>query len=122
MRTYRREPMELPKTHKIDHLWRVARLLLAQVFPDDDEEKNLDNAERVLIQLHGFDPTSEHFRYPVRKDGTETLATLGRIHMRRFHEAIDGVAHVLDAADTGIRYMIDTRAECEEAMRDLYGL
>lgn len=122
MRTYRREPMELPKNHVIDHLWRVARPLLSEAFPDDDEKKDLDNAERVLMQLHSFDPTSEHFRYPARKDGTETLATLDRIHIRRFHETMDGVAHILDGADTAIRLMIDNRAEYEEAMRDLYGL
>jgi hypothetical protein len=121
VRRYNRESIELPKTHKLDHLWRVARLLLEQAVPDGDEKKDLDNIERVLLQLHSFDPTSEHFRYPVRNDGTETLKALGRVHLRRFHEAMDGVAHFLDAADTGIRHMIDTRAEYEEAMRDLYG-
>jgi hypothetical protein len=120
MRIYRRETIDLPRTHKIDHLWRTARPLLDQVSPGDRD--TLDNTERVLLQLHGFDPTSEHFRYPVRKDGTETLTTLGRVHVRRFHEAMDGVAHFLDAADTGIRAMTDARAEYEEAMRDRYGV
>lgn len=118
--TYRREPMELRKTHKIDHLWRVARPLLERGFPSEPKE-DLDDVERVLLQLHSFDPTSEHFRYPVETDGSETLTTLGRIHIHRFHEIMDGVAHFLDAVDTGIRQMIDTRAEYEEAMRDLYG-
>lgn len=119
-RKYLRKPAELPRTHKIDHLWRLARPLLEQAFPEDSNE-DLDNTERIAMQLHGFDPTSEHFRYPMRRDGTETLTTLGRIHMRHFHEAMDGVAHMLDAADTGIRHMIDTRDECEEAMHDLCG-
>lgn len=119
VRRYRHETAEIPKTHKIDQLWRVARPLLEQASPDDNDD--LDNTERILLQLHNFDPTSEHFRYPIKKDGTETLTELGRVHMRHFHEAMDGVAHLLDAADTGIREMINSQVEYEEAMRDLYG-
>jgi hypothetical protein len=31
--------------------------------------------------------------------------------MRRFHEAMEGVAGLLDGSDTGIRVMIDQRNE-----------
>jgi len=120
-KAYRREPADLPKTHRIDRLWRVARPLLEDAFPGDSHE-DLENAERVLLQLHGFDPTSEHFRYPIRKDGSETLPTLGRVHIRRFHEAMEAVAGLLDGSDTGIRVMTDQRNEYEETMRDLYGI
>ncbi len=120
-RAYRREVADVPRTHRIDHLWRVARPLLKDAFPSESHE-DLDNAERVLLQLQGFDPTSEHFRYPIRNDGSETLATLGRVHIRRFHEAMEAVAGLLDGSDTGIRVMIDQKNEYEEAMRDLYGV
>ena len=119
--TYCRQAVTVPKTHRIDHLWRVARALLKQAFPSESRD-DLDNAERVLMQLNGFDPTSEHFRYPILRDGSETLTSLGRVHMRRFHEAMDGIANMLDGAESGIRVMIDQRAEYEEAMRDLYGI
>ncbi|MFF5181429.1 hypothetical protein ACFY2Q_25655 [Micromonospora sp. NPDC000316] len=119
-RAYRREPANLPLTHKIDQLWRVARPLLRDAFPGDSQ-KDLDNAERVLLQLNSFDPTSEHFRYPIQRDGSETLSALGRVHIRRFHDAMEAVACLLDGSDTGIRAMTDQRNEYEEAMRDLYG-
>ncbi|MER7893470.1 hypothetical protein ABTX15_26995 [Micromonospora sp. NPDC094482] len=119
-KAYRREPANLPLTHKIDQLWRMARPLLQDAFPSDSQE-DLDNAERVLLQLNRFDPTSEHFRYPIQRDGSETLSTLGRVHIRRFHEVMEAVAGLLDGSDTGIRVMIDQRNEYEEAMRDLYG-
>jgi hypothetical protein len=83
---------------------------------DGEDKEATVNAGRVLAQLHEMDPTSEHFRYPVRSDGSETPTTVDRIHMRRFHEAMKGVAHFLDGSDTGLREMIQTRAEYEEAM------
>jgi hypothetical protein len=67
------------------------------------------------MQLDSFDPTSEHFRYPIRKDGSETLTTLSRLYMPRFHEAMEGVAALLDAADTGLRVMTEQCIEIEES-------
>lgn len=117
---YEREDTELRKTHKIDQLWQIARPLLENSFPSESGDE-LDHAERVLMQLSDLDPTSEHFRYPVRNDGTATLPALDQVHLRQFHEAMEGLASFLDAADTGIRAMIDSRDEYEAAMRDCYG-
>jgi hypothetical protein len=89
--------------------------LIEQAYPGD-ETAALDKIERILLQLHGFDPTSEHFRYPILKDGSETLTSLGRVHMRRFHEAMEDIAGLLDGAETGIRVMIDQRNEYEVEM------
>jgi hypothetical protein len=121
MRKYRQEPIDPQRTHRIDHLWDRVRPLLEKAFPGSPTD-DLDNAGRVLMQLQSFDPTSEHFRYPIRKDGSDTLPTLGRVHIGRFHQAMESVAHVLDASETEIRVMIDSRNEYEAAMRDLYGV
>ena len=119
---YHRESVPMPKTHRIDHLWRVARPLCERAFPQDDEKDQDDmrHAERLLLQLHELDPTSEHFRYPIQKDGSDTLAKLNRVHIRRFNEAMVGVAHFLDAADTGLHVMLDARNEYEEEMYHRY--
>ena len=116
----KRVEVEFPRTHKIEALWSRTRKLLDEVYPDDDRAR-LDDVERVLTQLQGFDPTSEHFRYPVTAQGRPTLEALPRVHMRLFHEAMEGVAHYLDATDTGIREKIDAENEAREAMWDLYG-
>ena len=118
---YQRTDEALPRTHKIDVLWKSARRQLEEVFPEEPHD-DLDNTERVLLQLNALDPTSEHFRYPITKDGSGTMPALQHVHMRRFHEAMDGVAHLLDAADAAIRQKIDARNEYESAMRDLYGV
>lgn len=119
-RKYLREPIELPRTHRLDVLWRVVRGCLERAWPDDDR-RDLDEAGRIVLQLDGFDPTSEHFRYPILKNGSETMTSLGRIYMPSFHEAMSGVAAMLDAADTGLRVMTEQRDEIEAEYANYYG-
>ncbi|MEU1507473.1 hypothetical protein [Kitasatospora sp. NPDC005748] len=115
---YLDEPHELLRSHSIEVLWRRARPLLERSFPGDDQAE-LDNTERVLFQLHGMDPSSEGFRYPVRNSGDATLDGVTRIHIRHFHNVMVGIAGLLDAADTGIREMTDRKHEM--AGYNLYG-
>ena len=82
--------------------------------PNDDGPA-LDEAGRIILQLASFDPTSEHFRYSELNSGAETMLTLGRIYLPSFHEAMSGVATMLDAADTSLRVMADEKAEIEAA-------
>jgi hypothetical protein len=63
LRDYQREEGDFPRTHKIDLLWRQVRPLLEAVCPDEDPA-DMDNVERILTQLQGFDPTSDHFPIP----------------------------------------------------------
>ncbi|MFJ8473860.1 hypothetical protein [Kitasatospora sp. NPDC094011] len=117
---YLDEPHVLMRSHSIEVLWRRARPLLERSFPGDDNA-DLDNAERALLQLHGMDPSSEHFRYPVRNSGDPTLDGIARLHVRNFHNVMMGVANMLDGADTGIREMTDNKHEMAEYMHDFHG-
>lgn len=104
----------------MDQLWRVTRGLLEQADYVGDQG-DVANVERVLLQLHELDPTSQHFRYPVVTDGSPSLDGVRRLHIRRFHQAMLGVAHFLDACDTGLRDMIDVRSQFEAEMYAEYG-
>ncbi|GII67357.1 hypothetical protein Skr01_74420 [Sphaerisporangium krabiense] len=110
------EPSEAQlRTHNIRPLWERARPLLKRwdAVSDDD----LDNVQRILLQLDQLDPTSaEHFRYPVTNHGAPTLPNLGRLHIRRFHEAMGRVSSFLDAADGYLAEMTSQRAEYEAEM------
>lgn len=86
----------MPMTHRIDHLWKVTRPLLERASPGDEKDRDgARHAERLLMPLHELDPASEHFRFPIQKDGSDTLAKLNRVHMRRFHEAMESVINFL---------------------------
>ncbi|MEU9833697.1 hypothetical protein AB0D67_19430 [Streptosporangium sp. NPDC048047] len=121
LRRWHEEPAELVRTHKINLLWGTAKkLLLRQELPEEDLEA-VNNTEKILLQLHGLDPTSEHSRYPVRNDGSHTLEFLPRVHMRRFHEAMERVAHFLDACDSKLREDINTRDEIRADYSRMHG-
>jgi hypothetical protein len=111
-RRYLHEEISLLRTHRLDLLWHATRQCLERAWPDE-ENYDLKDAGRIILQLNGFDPTSEHFRYPTLKDGTKTLSTLGRIYLPSFQKAMTGVAAMLDAADLGLRVMADEEAEIE---------
>lgn len=82
--------------HPVELFATAGRPLLERASPDDEKDKDgARHAERLLMQLHELDPTSEHCRYPIQKDGSDTLAKLNRVHIRRFHEAMESVAHFL---------------------------
>lgn len=113
---YLGDTVEIPRTHRLDVLWRIVRKRLERAWPEpDDDNRSLDEAGRIILQLDSFDPTSEHFRYPLLNSGTETMQTLGRIYLPSFHEAMSGVAAMLDAVDTGLRVMADEKAEIAAA-------
>lgn len=120
LQTWHRSPGTLPKTHRIDTLWNCTKELLLRDNLDGEDQEAVQNVEVVLQQLHGFDPTSEHARYPVKKDGSDTLTVLPRVHLRRFQEAMERVAHFLDACDTKLREDIKDRAEMEAELSTLY--
>ncbi|MEU8205448.1 hypothetical protein [Streptosporangium sp. NPDC049046] len=115
LQAYVGKPAEMHGTHRIDELWRVARGLLQEA-NHVGEADELENVQCVLLQLHDLDPTSQHFRYPVNRQGAKTLNNVNRIHIRLFHEAMEEVASFLDAAETGICDMLDTRSEYESEM------
>jgi len=62
MLRYKREDVEFARTHKLELLWRRARNLLSEAYPDNDDSARGEDVERVLMQLQSFDPSSEHFR------------------------------------------------------------
>jgi len=113
---YLRKPVDVPRTHRLEVLWRIVRERLERVWANPhDDNRYLDNAGHIILQLDSFDPTSEHFRSPTLNNGTETMPTLGRSYLPSFHEAMSGVAAMLDGGDTGLRVMIDEKAKIEAA-------
>ncbi|MFF0769880.1 hypothetical protein ACFYUK_13395 [Nonomuraea wenchangensis] len=113
-------PVEVPRTHKIDALWSVTKRLLFRGELDSEDAEKVQHVEAVLHQLNVLDPTSEHFRYPVKKDGTDTLTALPRVHLRRFQNAMERIANLLEALDTKLRVDIERRAEMDAEWSTIY--
>src|SRR5436190_12574440 len=71
-------PPDWHRNHRIDHLWHRLKPLLRRIEPEGSEP-DLDNAQRLMLELAARDPISMEFRYPEDRDGKRHLAHLQRI-------------------------------------------
>ncbi|MER5318179.1 hypothetical protein [Streptosporangium roseum] len=94
-------PVEVPKTHRLDRLWREAAALIDQSEAFDDDETQ-GHVGRLILQLHEMDPTGQEARYPINTKGSFTLEGLWSLDMRAFHNEMEGIAGYLKGSEIGI--------------------
>jgi hypothetical protein len=99
-------PADWKCKHRIDILWHRLKPLLRDVEPDGSE-RDLDNAERLLLELAARDPISTEFRYPEDMDGKRHLADLQRIDVVNFFMAMSQLSALLDGASMAISVYLD---------------
>lgn len=102
-----------PKTHRIDHLWRICERLLNQVSPDDATEE-LTQIDRLINEFSHADPTSESFRYPESRAGDRTLLGLTHINLRNVKDVIAKIALILDGAATQIEEYLSVKWDMQQ--------
>ncbi|MFA5293863.1 MAG: hypothetical protein WC496_12645 [Phycisphaerae bacterium] len=99
---------EFQKIHKLNDLWREARIILEKVYKGDPTDE-LDEIEKVFDQFCSREPTGVDSRYPTYKDGNKTLPGLTHINIGEFSEIIMKVANFLDGANMGIVEKLDVK-------------
>lgn len=92
---------DLPKSHRIDELWKICMKLLSKISPQDSIQEQ-SQISRLLNELCQIDPLSISFRYPEDKDGDPTLPTLGQVNIRNIAVVVNKIATILDGADAMI--------------------
>jgi hypothetical protein len=86
---------DFPAIHNISQLWAELKkeyVELGESATSDDFE----NANRVINEFSKIDPMSVAFRYPVDKEGNDSLK-LTHLNIRNFGEVMDRLARFLDA-------------------------
>src|SRR5215204_5315598 len=87
---------EFPKTHDLQVLWDMCRLLIAEIEPSATEE-DLEAIDEAIAQFCAVDPKSESFRYPVDRRGNSSIPqTLRVINVRRLRDALNRIASFFD--------------------------
>jgi hypothetical protein len=110
-RRLRDVPVEIPRTHRLLTLWRNARRLLEEIYPNDSTD-GLEAVEETIAQFATVDDESFAFRYPVRTDGRPSLPLdLVRFNLRHFAEQIEAAGNLLEGAVEGIEVNLDYKAE-----------
>lgn len=93
--------------HKIAELWEVLKKLLQKIAPSEPA-CDLQNAERLVIELATRDPDSFEFRYPETKDGRKYLADLERIDLVNFCDAMRKLSGFLEGASGLISFHLSS--------------
>jgi hypothetical protein len=92
---------KIKTTHDIRVLWTICRGILEQVFPDTTDE-DFKILETVIEEIAITDPHSDGFRYPLTKNGGESLPGISHINLRNFSDVFNRAASLLEGASTGI--------------------
>lgn len=120
---------DLPFGHDLLALWGPCKELLRRLTPKVEEE-DLTAVEYVLDQINGIDPTSEAFRYPLKKEEKEekgekkkkrekggvipSLAGLRCINIGRVAAGMHSAATFLDGVLMMITVYLDYKYDMDE--------
>jgi len=97
---------EFRLVHALDELWNSVRLILEKVWPNGPTI-DLDAVEKVILQFHNLDLTSEAFRYPVDRKHNATLSTLKHVGPRNLRDVMRRTAGLLEASSSAISMYLD---------------
>lgn len=88
--------------HNLHKLWNKAKQLIKEVCPDSPDD-DLKAAEKMILEFHKLDPTSQAFRYARDRGGKPHLQDAPRsIDLENLKRNVDAVSNFLDAAYAGI--------------------
>lgn len=105
------QPSALPKHHKLDQLWAIAKEIVQErrlpVLRAD-----IAAIEQGIREFSKFDPTSEAFRYPVDKQGAPSAAsTATSLSIRGLAQAMEELAAGLRTLDGLLGADVDLERE-----------
>jgi len=87
--------------HDLVILWNRSQLVLAEVWKDQ-HEKAPQNISDFINELHAIDVKSDCFRYPIDKNGNETLSDIPQINFKKLSEVFQEVKWYLDGITDGL--------------------
>lgn len=109
----------VPDTHNLSHLWNTAEPLLERIEPGS--KQTYQDVRGCLERFSDLDPSSEAFRYPVRRSGEAALPPdLHNLDLGQLQDVVTRLASFLDAAATHISVCLDYQAEIAREHAD-YG-
>lgn len=119
MHQLRETSSDFPLTHRLVELWRIVR---SEIEKDPGTHDDCKNAEAIIRHLDGADPFSMTFRYPVDRDGAPMFG--GGPHVISIdvvHEAMVGVANLLDCVSTEFSRRVEYVHEMGRAYAEVQG-
>jgi hypothetical protein len=104
-----KEPL---RTHRLDLLWSRGRAAIEAALPGTDLT-DLAVVDNCIVQFAALDPSSETFRYPVRKDGAPVHLPVTHINLRNLSEEMANVARVIESFSNYILVQLDLQRDMD---------
>ena len=106
-----------PETHNLANLWNTAEPLLMEI--EKGSAPTYRDVRACLARFDEMDPTSEAFRYPVKRSGENALPDdLHSLDLGQVREVIANIAAFLDAVATQTSVYLDSKDEMGRAYGD----
>jgi hypothetical protein len=100
--------------HRIDLLWKHFRTLSEKEWPEVDKS-TLSAIEDFINQFCKIDPISIEFRYPIRKNGTDTLDNLDIFNINHLSDIVKSIGKFLGGIHDGISVQIEIIRDHDES-------
>lgn len=104
------ESSNLKKHHDLFELWKEVKRLIATIWPESPPQ-SFYKVDKVITDFCSVDRLSDGFRYPIKKNGENTLNGIKRINLRNFYEAMQPVVEILEGITFGISVYQDFKWE-----------
>ncbi|MGS2765294.1 DUF7003 family protein [Sinomicrobium sp. M5D2P9] len=81
--------------HNLSFLWDKSQETLKNVWQDQYKDAPKEVFD-FITELHSIDVKSDNFRYPIDKNGKDTLDNINQINFKKLSEAFRNVKYYLD--------------------------
>ncbi len=100
--------IEWKPSHDIVVLWNLLSPVLQQIF-ENEPERDLKNARRLVLELATLDASSFEFRYPETPDGKRNLEKLERLDVVNYFDAMQRLSAFLDGSSMALSVFIENK-------------
>lgn len=107
------------KCHKLDELWNDCKIIINKIWPKGDKE-HLEAMDEYINEFCQVDPTSTEFRYPVRKNGTDTLQNLNSINLDHLSKVMKSIENFIGDIHEAISIELEIIRDHDESPNDWY--
>jgi hypothetical protein len=95
-------------------LWNDCKIILNKLWPEDESDP-LDAMDDYINQFCQVDPTSTEFRYPARKNGTDTLDTLEIFNLNHLSGVMKSIENFLGGIHDAISIELEIIKDHDES-------
>ncbi|MGA7579331.1 MAG: hypothetical protein ACLQUW_08505 [Desulfobaccales bacterium] len=107
------------KCHKLDELWNDCKIIIEKIWPGGDKEP-VEAMDDYINQFCQVDPTSTEFRYPVRRNGADTLENLDYINLSHLSKIMKSIENFIGGIHEAISIELETIRDHVESPNDWY--